>query len=178
MGMYLIVNLGSKKTVLSIMSEQAVQFTSTVNIGEEDFTNAVVKEYSVSKEEAVRLKQNKGFVKNNDNTAFFLSLVNVASALRDEITRVHTYWLSRLEKMGNDTSAPFKILLAGRDSSIIGFREYMALSLKMPVELVNVWANVFSFDDEIPPIEYLESLDYATVIGLALPKNIAGIVIK
>jgi len=173
MGMYLIVNIGPKKTVLSIMSEQAVQFTSTVNIGEEDFTNAVMKEYSVTKEEAVRQKQNKGFVKNNDNTAFFLSLVNVASALRDEITRVHTYWLSRVEKMGNDTSAPFKILLAGRDSSIIGFREYMALSLKMPVELVNVWANVFSFNDEIPPIEYLESLDYATVIGLALPKDIS-----
>lgn len=178
MNMYLIVNVGAKKTVLSIMSEQAVQFTSTVNIGEEDFTNAIAKEYSVSKDEAVRLKQNKGIVKNEDNTAFFLSLVNVASALRDEIQRVHNYWLSHVEKSGGDVSAPFKILLAGRDSSIIGFREYMALSLKMPVELVNVWANVFSFNDEIPPIEYLESLDYATVIGLALPKSPTGDIIK
>lgn len=178
MSMYIIVNIGPKKTVLSVVNDQAVQFTSTVNLGEDDFTNAIIKEYSVTREEAINLKQSKGFVKNNDNTAFFLSLVNVASALRDEITRVQTYWLSRVEKMGNDTSAPFKILLAGRDSSIIGLREYMALSVKMPVELVNVWANVFSFDDEIPPIEYLESLDYATVIGLALPKNIKGVVIK
>ncbi len=104
--------------------------------------------------------------------------MNVASALRDEIQRVYTYWLSHIEKTGGDTGAPFKVLLAGRDSSIIGFREYMAMSLKMPVELVNVWANVFSFDDEIPPIEYLESLDYATVIGLALPKSPSGDIIK
>ncbi len=170
-GMYLIVNIGSKKTVLSVVSDQAVQFTSTVNIGEEDFNNAIMKEYSVTRDEALALKQQKGFVKNADNTSFFLSFVNVASALRDEIDRVHTYWLSHVEKMGRDTGAPFGVLLAGRDSSVIGFREYMALSLKMPVELVNVWSNVFSFEDEIPPIEYLESLNYATVIGLALPKN-------
>jgi type IV pilus assembly protein PilM len=178
MGMYLIVNVGTKKTVISVMSEQAVQFTSTVAIGEEDFTNAIIKEYSVTKEEAARLKKTKGLVKNADNTTFFLSLVNVASALRDEIQRVQTYWLSHIEKSGGDPSAPLKVLLAGHDSSIIGFREYMALSLKTPVELVNVWSNVFSFEDEIPPIDYLESLDYATVIGLALPKNVGGDIMK
>jgi hypothetical protein len=42
----------------------------------------------------------------------------------------------------------------------------------MPVELANVWVNVLSFDNEIPPIEYLDSLNYATVVGLALPKPI------
>lgn len=170
-GMYLVVNVGSKNTVLSVISEQAVQFTSTVNIGEEDFTNAIIKEYSVSKEEAILLKRNKGFTKNSENTTFFLSLVNVASALRDEIERVHAYWLSHIDSIGGDPTSAFKVILAGRDTSIIGFREYMALSLKMPVELANVWSNVFSFENDIPPIEYLESLNYATVIGLALPKN-------
>ncbi len=170
MSMCLIVNIGPRKTVLSVVSEKAVQFTSTVNIGGEDFTAAISKEYSLSKEEAERMKHDKGFTRNSENAVFFMSLINAVSALRDEVQRVYTYWLSHVDKSGKDATAPLKIVLAGRDSSIIGFREYMALSLKMPVELANVWVNVLSFDNEIPPIEYLESLNYATVIGLALPK--------
>ncbi len=164
MSSYLVVNIGQRKTVLSIVSDQTVQFTSTVNIGGDDLTNALAKEYNISKEEAEIMKSQKAFIRNNDNTVLFMSLVNVVSALRDEVQRVCMYWLSHTE------SASLKILLAGRDSSIIGFREYMALSLKLPVESANVWTNVLSFENEIPPIEYLDSLNYGTVIGLALPK--------
>lgn len=168
---YLVVNIGRTKTVLSIVSEQAVQFTSTVNIGGEDFATAIAKENSITKEQAEKMIQEKGFVRTENNNDFFLSLINVVSALRDEIQRVYMYWLSHIDKTGKDTNAPFKVLLTGRDSSIIGFREYMALSLKVPVDLANVWVNVLSFDQEIPPIEHLDSLNYATVIGLALPKS-------
>ncbi len=168
---YLVVNIGKTKTVLSIVSDQAVQFTSTVNIGGDDFTVAIAKENSISKEQAEKMIKEKGFVRTDSNNDFFLSLINVASALRDEIQRVYMYWISHIDKNGKDPTVPFKVLLTGRDASIIGFREYMALSLKVPVDLANVWVNVFSFDQEIPPIEYLESLNYATVIGLALPKS-------
>jgi len=167
---YLVVNIRPKKTVLSIVSNQAVQFTSTVNIGGDDFSNAIMKENSCTREEAEIMKRDKGFVRNSENTQFFMSLVNVVSALRDEIQHVCMYWLSHVDKNGKDATASFKIILAGRDSSIIGFREYLALSLRMSVDLANVWVNVLSFDKEIPPIEYLDSLNYATVIGLALPK--------
>ncbi len=171
MSTYLVVNIGSAKTVLSIVSEQAVQFTSTVNIGGADFATAIGKEHSITVEQAIKMIQEKGFSRTESNNDFFLSLINVASALRDEIQRVYMYWLSHIDKNGKDTNAPFRVLLTGRDSSIIGFREYMALSLKVPVDLANVWVNVLSFDQEIPPIEHLDSLDYATAIGLALPKS-------
>lgn len=170
MSSYLVVNIGQRKTVLSVVSDQTVQFTSTVNIGGDDLTNALAKEYNISKEDAEIMKSQKAFVRNTDNTVLFMSLVNVVSALRDEVQRVCMYWLSRTgESITKDKT--LKILLAGRDSSIIGFREYMALSLKLPVESANVWTNVLSFEDEIPPIEYLDSLNYGTVVGLALPKS-------
>lgn len=171
MDTYLVVNIGKAKTVLSIVNEQTVQFTSTVNIGGDDFVTAIAKENSITKEQAEKMIREKGFVRTDNNNDFFLSLINVVSALRDEIQRVYMYWLSHVDKNGKDPTAPFKVLLTGRDSSIIGFREYMALSLKVPVDLANVWVNVLSFDEEIPPIEHLESLNYATVIGLALPKS-------
>lgn len=171
MGTYLVVNIRKNKTVLSVVSEQAVQFTSTINIGGNEFVKAVAKENSISKEEAERVIREKGFTRGNSNNDFFLSLISVASALRDEIQRVHVYWLSRIDKSEKDQVFPFKILLTGRDSSIIGFREYMSLSLKTPVDLANVWLNVFSFNEEIPSISHLDSLNYATAIGLALPKS-------
>ena len=170
-GMYLVVKIGDAKTVLSVISEHAVQFTSTVNIGGNDFVTAIAKDYSITKEQAEKMIKDKGFTRTEENNDFFMSLINVVSALRDEIQRVYMYWLSHIDKTGKDTSAPFKVLLAGKDSSIIGFREYMALSLKIPVDLANVWINVLSFDEEIPPIEHLDSLNYATAIGLALPKS-------
>ncbi|HEY1037639.1 MAG TPA: pilus assembly protein PilM [Candidatus Paceibacterota bacterium] len=166
----LIVHVGAVKTVLSVVSEGAVQFTSTVSIGSNDFTAAIAKEYGISPVEAERLKQEKGYLKNPENNEFFMLLINAVSALRDEVQRVYMYWQTHSEKNGKQGSQT-KVILAGRDSSIIGFREYLALSLKVPVELANVWANVFTFDKEIPPIEYLESLDYAVAVGLALPKN-------
>lgn len=169
--MYLVVHIGDRKTVLSIVSEGSVQFTSTVSVGGDDFTNAISKEYNISFAEAEKMKEEKGFTRTTENTTFFMLLINSVSALRDEIQKAYMYWLSHIDKNGKDASAPLKVILAGRDASIIGFRDYMSLSLKVPVELANVWVNVLSFDKEIPPIEYLESLDYATVIGLALPKK-------
>ncbi len=169
--MCLVVHIGLTKTVLSAVSEGAVQFTSTINIGGNDLTAAISKEYGITADEAEKMKRDKGYVKNAENNEFFMSLINAVSALRDEIQRVYMYWQSHGEKSGKDQKKQMKIVLAGRDSSIIGFREYLALSLRVPVELANVWANVFSFEEEIPPIEYLESLDYAVAVGLALPKN-------
>lgn len=169
--MYLVVHISSTKTALSVVSEGAVQFASTVNIGSDDFTAAIAKEYGISAAEAEKMKREKGCIRNAGNNEFFMLLINSVSALRDEVQRVYMYWQSHVDKSGKATDgSPMKIVMAGRDASIIGFREYLALSMRVPVEHANVWTNVFSFDEEIPSIEYLESLDYATVVGLALPK--------
>lgn len=172
---YLVVNLGLKKTVLSVVSDDAVQFTSTVHIGSEDFTQAIMKEFNVSKEEAEKIKIEKGFSRSKDNESLFLSLINTVSALKDEISRIYIYWQSYQDKMKNvRVIDPIThVILAGKDASLVGFTEYLAVSLKVQVELANVWTNVLSFDTEIPPVEYLESLNYGTAIGLALPKQIS-----
>lgn len=169
----LLVSVRHRKSVLSIISEEAVQFTSTVPIGSQDFTMAIMKDFNVNEEEAKKIKREKGFVRSKENEEVFMSLISSISALRDEIKRVYTYWESYRDKNKDDAaiSSINRILLSGRDSSITGFREYIALSMKMDVEMANVWTNVISFDKEIPPIEYTESLNFGTAIGLALPKQ-------
>ncbi|MEN9649120.1 MAG: type 4 fimbrial biosis protein PilM, type pilus assembly protein PilM [Candidatus Parcubacteria bacterium] len=171
---YLVVNLGFEKTVLSVVSDDAVQFTSTVHIGSEDFTQAIMKEFNVSEQEAEKIKFEKGFSRSKDNESLFLSLINTVSALKDEINRIYVYWQAYQEKVKaqRTINSINHVILAGKDSTLIGFRDYIAMSLKVDVELANVWLNVMSFDNEIPPIEYLESLNYGTAIGLALPKKL------
>ncbi len=169
----LLVSVRHRKSVLSVISEEAVQFTSTVPIGSQDFTAAVMKEFKLPEAEARKLKREKGFARSKENEAIFMSLVNTVSALKDEINRVYTYWESYREKnKGEVLISPIsRIVLSGRDSSLAGFREYIALSMHTDVELANVWTNVLTFDEGIPPIEYAESLNFGTSIGLAMPKQ-------
>ena len=169
----LVVNLGLQKTVLSVVSNEAVQFTSTVSIGSDDLTAAIMKEFNVDQAEAEKVRREKGFTHSKENERLFLSLINTASALKDEINHIYVYWDSYREKNKENSTVPpiCRIVLAGRDASLAGFREYLAMSMKTDVELANVWTNIFSFNDSIPPIEYLESLNYGTAIGLALPKQ-------
>lgn len=168
---YIIVNLGEVKTGISIVSDQAIQFTSTVNIGSESFTSAISKEFNVSAEEAEKIKKEKGLVRQDDNTDVFFALANSVSVLKDEIERVFMYWHSHQDK--NDASAKniSKVVLCGKDSTMQGLKDHLAISLKVPVELANVWGNLFSFDEVIPPISQEDSLNYAACVGLLLPKT-------
>jgi hypothetical protein len=43
--------------------------------------------------------------------------------------------------------------------------------VKVPVRIANAWIACFSCDDFIPNISANDSLDFATAIGLSLPKK-------
>lgn len=60
------------------------------------------------------------------------------------------------------------VLLCGPIANEEGLAEYLAVSLKLPVELGNVWTNVNTFDRYIPEIPRGASLGYHAAIGLAL----------
>lgn len=166
----LIVHVGENKSVLSVVSNGSVHFTSTVNIGSEDFTTAIMKEFNVSREEAVRMKTERGTTEANQSS-IFMSLINTASALKDEIDKIVLYWQSYIAKRGYaSTNSVNGLILSGRDALINGFKEYLIATVKMPVETANVWSNIYNIEDRIPEIDYIDSLDYAVVVGLALPK--------
>lgn len=170
----LMVHVGEKKSVISVISNGSVQFTSTVLIGSEDFTLAIMKEYGVSREDAIRMKTEKGFqggVGSGDvQGSIFLSLINTASALRDEVDRIVLYWQSYVDKRTDKKGGKLaSVVLSGRDALISGFKEYLSATVRLPVNIANVWSNVYDIEKTIPEIEYIDSLDYASAIGLAMP---------
>ena len=167
---YIVVNLADTESGIFVVSDGAVQFTSTVSIGSENLTAAIIKQFSVSPEEAEKIKREKGLIKKPDTNDLYLALANAVSVLRDEIERVFIYWQSHKEKQGQAGERVEKIILVGKDAIMTGLKDHLTLSLKVPVEIGNVWSNAFSFDVEIPAINREDSLDYAAAIGLCLPK--------
>ena len=167
---YLIVNFEARKTGLYIASGGIVHFASTLDIGGNAITSAIEKHFSVSTLEAERIKQEKGFIKDRKNMDLFFSLVNTVSALKDEISKLTIYWYTHKDKYGNIGEKIHKIILCGRDAGLAGFDEYLALTMKSSVEVANPWRNVFDFDTYIPPLQFLESLNYAAAAGCVLPE--------
>ncbi len=171
LGTFMIVNIGETCTGLSVVSRGVVQFNSTIAIGGDAFTSALGKHFSVDSAEAKKIKEERGFVKRRRNMELFFSLMNTVSSLKDEISKLFIYWQTHRNPPGSTGKQIEKIILCGRDSSLVGFDEYLSIAMKVPIEVGNVWQNAFSFDDYIPTIPFLDSLEYASAIGLALPRQ-------
>ncbi|MEI8062383.1 MAG: pilus assembly protein PilM [bacterium] len=171
----LLVQISEKRTVLSIVADHAVQFTSSVPIGSSDFTDGLMREYGITKEEAEKMKIDPQY-ENVDlgQNKLFAGVINGLSAIKDETQRVFTYWQSfqdKLKSASGEVSMIKKIIISGRDGILPGLQEYFSSSLNAPVELANVWQNVFDLKTTVPDIKFNDALDFGTAIGLALPKH-------
>ncbi|MSU55459.1 MAG: hypothetical protein EXS46_02885 [Candidatus Taylorbacteria bacterium] len=167
---FMIVNVREVHTALSIVSKGVVQISLMIPIGGAALTEALAKHFSIDNEEAKKIKEERGFVKNSDNMELFFAIPNTISAIKDEVNKLLVYWQTHKKPSGTDVERVDKIILCGRDANFVGFDEYLSSAMKIPTEIGNVWRNAFSFDDCIPEISHLDSLDYARAIGLALPQ--------
>lgn len=168
---YFVVNVSSTRTTLSIVGQGVVYFTSTVALGADSLTAAFEKQLNLSEEEAKKRKQKDGFVGSKPNMELFFSLMSSLSVIRDEMNRLASYW-DNLKRSKPNLPDIAEIIFSGSDASIPGFVDYFSLVMKYKVRLANVWSNIYHHSDsDVPPIPFEESLDYATAIGLSLPKT-------
>jgi len=164
----MIVDIGRTRTGLSIVNKGVIQYTATLNMGGDMFTEAVAKQRDKSFKEADLLKQERGFVRAGADNELHLALVNCVSVLVDEIRRRFDYWGSHAEKPGHTNQPIQKIILSGGNASVPGLSEHISRAVGVPVRLANVWKNAFSTDEYIPEVDFNHSLQYAAAIGLGL----------
>ena len=167
---YMIVDYGIIRTGFSVVSGGISRYTSTVEIGGEPITEIIMKEKNLSHKEAEDIKNHKGLLKDSENPELYMSFANVVSALRDEINNRYIYWHTHKDKEGKVGDKIKKIILVGGNANLLGLDEYLSSSLKVKVEKANVWANVPFPENYVPPINFYNSLSYASAIGLALKK--------
>jgi type IV pilus assembly protein PilM len=168
---YFIVNVGSARTTLSIVGQGVVYFTSTVALGGDSLTLAFEKQLHLEKKEANERKKKDGLIGSKSNMELFFSLMSSLSVLRDEMNRLAGYW-NNLKRSKTQLPEISEIVFSGVDASLPGFIEYFSLVMEYRVRLANVWSNIYeTIEGAVPPIPFEESLDYATAIGLSLPKT-------
>jgi type IV pilus assembly protein PilM len=169
-GTFLIVDFGDTHTGLSVVSRGIVHYTSTIEVAGKSLTSAISKCFSVSLEQAEDIKRKNNYFEECENKEVLDSLMTTMSVLRDEVTRHYEYWNNRTEKEP-DVPKIEQVLLCGGNANLHGLSEYLAAGLRVPVSIGNVWTNVASSHDYIPPIGAESALGYATAIGLALRRE-------
>ncbi|HVU75300.1 MAG TPA: pilus assembly protein PilM [Candidatus Paceibacterota bacterium] len=164
----LLVDFGKARTGFAVLKEGQPIFTSTVQVGGDMMTQALVQKLGISEEKAEEFKNEHGLFSAGADKGGVEAVSGTASALADEVMRHFHYWDTRRNDEGQRVTPVGKILFVGGSANLRGLTDYIAGRAQAPCERGNVWRNVASFDDYIPPIDKRHSLQYATAIGLAL----------
>jgi Tfp pilus assembly PilM family ATPase len=165
----LLVDFGTLRTGFAVLKRGIPIFTSTVTLGGESIDKAIVAKLSLSPEELETFKNEEGlFAKGGKNSPAVEILAGTVAALSDEIARHYHYWDTRRNDKGERMTPVERIYLLGGGANLKGIGDYIAGRVQVECIRPNVWQNVCSFDEYIPPIGRRDSLRFATAIGLAL----------
>ena len=166
----LIVNIKDNSTVLSVYSSKVVWFTTTIPLGNFEIEGSLIK--------TGKIKDNdfdafiKKFIDDGSyDVDFYYSLLNIFSIVKDEVEKVNEYWCTHIKNSDLKLTEIKKIILCGKNSALPGFANHINQNLGFDISLANVWCNIFSTDNFIPDISFLDSLDLATVVGLSISSD-------
>ncbi len=139
---YCIVAVERKNIIVSVVSAGIVLYTSTI-------------EQSVFK----------------DNLE--LERPEILQELVRDIYKVIFFWLSYIEKNPQYGFKPLKAILlcsTHRDILESDFASMITRELAFEVKIADVWTNIHIPENTVPQISKKDSYQYATAIGLAIPK--------
>ena len=125
---------------------------------------------NVGEDEAVRLKEEVG-VDQKENETVYEAVIPVLNDFKQQIQSYIEFYSTSFDSGHAHESAPQigKIILCGGGTRIRGLEKHLTLSLGLPVELANPWVNILtSTPKELPELPFIESVRYATALGLAL----------
>ncbi len=186
----LIIDIGADRTNFIIFSGQTINFTSSIPISSELFTEKISKNLKIPFPKAEKLKKRYGLtgikkiklmaIKKNGiefqkrvsrGKEIFEALIPLLTDLTEQIKIHLDYYLSRgLHKdLLPEYQGIEKVLLSGGGANLKGLVEFLEEQLKMPVKMANPWINILPPAlKETPELSFETSLRYTTAIGLAL----------
>lgn len=169
-GAVMLVDFGKTRTGIGIVYRGALLYTSTIDIGGNQLSEAMRRVLGdVSERDLTQIKNTQGLSRGVDSSEVRDALITTISIIKDELSTRMQYWHMR---SGDLQKRRIKaVILCGGSANLKGLPNYLTETLGVPCSRCNVWENVFSLADHVPPIDKPHSLGYATAIGLAL-KNI------
>lgn len=150
-GAHAVLCIKARHTVVFVIENGKVTFSSSVEVGSTDL-------------DAARAKAPVAKGDGTEDAQIFDTLLPVFSTLQDELGKVLIYFKTAAKK----EAAPMEIqdvILMGSACRIAGFARYISITSQLPVRIGSVWTNLLSPEREVPELDERTSLDYASVIG-------------
>lgn len=162
----MLLNVCYEKIGMYVVSEGVVTFVSGLETGGKEFLATLEKELKLTPEEAKNNLQsgNEDDIPKEDIAT---TLAPVFSTISEEVNKHFIYWHEKKDVLNQSKGKISRIILCGPEATVPGLSGYLAADLHISTEIANIWGNIFSFEKYIPPMNFRESLEYATAIGLA-----------
>lgn len=165
----LLVDFGRARTGFAVLKRGVPIFTSTVEVGGDGITKALMEKCSMTAEEAEAFRNEKGLrAESGEKSEEMQVVMGTAAALADEVMRHFHYWDTRRNERGERMTPVGQILFVGGSANLRGLTDYIAARVQAPTACANVWRHICDFNEYIPPIDRRQSLQFATAVGLAL----------
>ncbi|NTW29965.1 MAG: type IV pilus assembly protein PilM [Candidatus Moranbacteria bacterium] len=159
----LIVDIGDRRTSFMMAIGNVPVFTSSVPLSSQMMTAAIAKQMSLNFDEAEKLKISTGLGSLSLPSPQLEAVRPILENLATEIERSLDFYFSTL-KYSKELDA---VIFCGGGANTQGMLPYFSRRIRQNIEFGNPWINV-RFGKGIPPIDRNHSVQYSTVIGLAL----------
>jgi len=153
-----LMDIGSHTTTVSVVANNLLRISHTLNIGGNNFTESIAKSLSIDYERAEQEKMQKGIHLVQGNVRILVPMVDL---IVTEIRKV----LEGFERQ--KAGVVTKIVLSGGSAKLPGLREYLERQFGKRTELIAPFQNIL-----YPPLleEVIKDIEpsYAVATGMAL----------
>lgn len=159
----LIVDLDAFRTSLIMVEAGHLEFTSSIPIAGNSFTESIARNLGISSQKAEMIKRKVGVANTAEYPNIKTALLPVLNNLTAEIKNIIKFHSEHSENKVE------KVMLAGGGAKLKGVVESLTpefLESGIKVEIGNPWVNLPQIKN--PPLDLFDSLSYTAAIGLAI----------
>lgn len=168
----MIVHIKDDTTTMSIVSQDATCFTSSIPVGNNSVLDILKKIPSANLGNLKKIPEKILSLDDFYDEEVYDSLLNIFSVIKDEVEKFNKYWNSQVESHSVDGFKELdQIILCGKAAAIPGLVNHIGQNIGVDTIIGNVWRNAFDLKDYIPNLKFFDSLDYAVAVGLAIPSR-------
>lgn len=167
----LILDMSTTQTSFVIVEGGNLMYTSSIPIAGNAFTESIARNFGVTSSEAEKMKKEIGLKGETKKGNIRQAILPILDNVIDEIRNVVRFYEEHAENNAKIT----KVYLCGGSSRLSGLAEYISARMNLGagrpfgrVGLANIWINVLEHANDTLPMSQDDSLEYATVMGLAL----------
>ncbi|OGE82791.1 MAG: hypothetical protein A3B10_03880 [Candidatus Doudnabacteria bacterium RIFCSPLOWO2_01_FULL_44_21] len=168
----LIVDLATQQTSFIIVDKGGIEYTSSVPIAGNAFTESIARNLGINKPDAENVKRAMGLTSESKQGSVRDAILPILDSIIDEIKNVIKFF----ENHDIDKRTIGDIILCGGTAQLLGVADYVSTRINLGSTKSNIrvilgdpWAKVNGYNHpKAVQIKKDEVLGYTTVIGLAL----------